>query len=76
VTAPVILELRNEFAAVDVRVDRRGRTPRLMVRDLRSGAAAFLDPLELESIATAGAEQMDALVDPSRRWRDEDEATP
>lgn len=39
----------NEFAAVRVKVDRSGLTPRLLLEDLESGETTLIDPLELVS---------------------------
>jgi hypothetical protein len=55
------VEIRNEFAAVDVRLDASANGPRLLVRDLESGSAALLDAFVLRCLALLTAEQLEAL---------------
>ena len=62
----------NEFAAVAVRVDREGNSPRLRLEDLKSGKVRFLDALELETLVWLPEGHMQSLLDPSAdRWREE-----
>jgi hypothetical protein len=61
----------SEFAAVAVSIDHRANGPRLRLEDLSGGRVAFLDALQLETLAWLPAEQLTALLDPSAsRWRD------
>lgn len=46
-------ELTNEFASVDVSIDRSSNGPRLRIRDLRTGEVNHFDPLELASLVNA-----------------------
>jgi len=62
-------ELKSEFARVRVALDLSAKGPRLLVEDVKTGSRLFLDPLELESIATATHEDLTYLVHPSRRWQ-------
>jgi hypothetical protein len=63
----------NEFAAVSVRVDREGNSPRLRLEDLKSGKVRFLDALELETLVWLPDGHMQSLLDPSAdRWREEE----
>ena len=62
-------ELKSEFARVRVGLDLTGKGPRLLVEDVKTGSRLFLDPLELESIATATHQDLTYLVHPSRRWQ-------
>lgn len=67
------LVLRNEFAHVAVAVDHAAKHPRLRLEDLRSGQIAYLDPLELESLAWSPHSDLRELLDPShRRWKHDD----
>lgn len=62
-------ELRNEFAYVSVELDESSNGPRLKITDLRTGQVAYLDPLELESLAWSTHQDLAPLLDPSyRRW--------
>ena len=63
-----VVELRNEFAAVEVRIDRMGLRPRLHLTDLSTGKVVMLDALELESLVQCIPAQRDAMVDPAGRW--------
>jgi hypothetical protein len=66
------MELVSEFARVQIERDDSGNGPRLMIRDLRTGMTAYLDPLELETLAWMRHEDLTRFLDPSfRRWRDE-----
>jgi hypothetical protein len=49
--------LRNEFGAVLLSIDRRGRSERLGVVNLESGDVALLDALDLASFCLADDEQ-------------------
>ena len=61
----------SEFAAVSVRIDHAGNGPRLRLEDLSGGKVAYLDALELETLAWLPHEQLATLLDPSQhRWRD------
>ena len=61
----------SEFAAVAVSIDHHGNGPRLRLEDLSGGRVAFLDALQLETLAWLPEEQLTALLDPSaNRWRD------
>jgi hypothetical protein len=62
-------ELRSEFGHVRVALDTSARGPRLLIEDLKTGSRLYMDPLELESIATATHEDLAYLLDPSRRWQ-------
>jgi hypothetical protein len=48
--------LTNEFASVQVSLDGDANGPRLLVRDIESGAQIYLDPLELASFCQATEE--------------------
>ena len=66
------MELKSEFARVRVELDTSGNGPRLLVQDLKTGKAIYLDPLELETLAWMRHEDLAAFLDPGhRRWRDE-----
>ncbi len=55
------VEIRNEFAAVDLRVDESANAPRLLVHDLESGARVHLDAFVLRSLALLTPAQLEAL---------------
>jgi hypothetical protein len=64
-------EISSEFASVSVSIDHAGNGPRLRIEDLRSGRIAYLDALELESLAWLTEEALHELLDPShQRWRE------
>ena len=68
---PVGFNLVNEFAAIRVELDFDANGPRLHLRDLVTGDDRYLDPLEVQGIATIAKQDLDALVDPSRsRWKE------
>jgi hypothetical protein len=46
-------QLTSEFASVQVTMDSDANGPRLLVRDLETGAQVYLDPLELASFCHA-----------------------
>ncbi|KAB7761369.1 hypothetical protein [Mycolicibacterium mucogenicum] len=63
--------VHNEFAQVSVRVDHTGNSPRLVLTDLKTGRARFLDALELETIVWLPDGHMQKLLDPSAdRWKE------
>ena len=62
--------LVNEFAAVEVEVDRTGNGPRLKITDRRSGGRVHLDPLELASLTACTRADLEWLVDPARVGRE------
>jgi hypothetical protein len=67
----------SEFAAVAVSIDHHANGPRLRLEDLSGGRVAFLDALQLETLAWLPAEQLTALLDPSAsRWRDVSQGRP
>jgi hypothetical protein len=57
----VRLEIRNEFAAVEVAVDASGNDPRLAIRDLETGERVCLDAFVLRSLALLPAAWLEAL---------------
>ena len=64
--------VHNEFAAVELSIDREGHDPRLRIEDLKTGHVGFLDALELETLAWRPEGSLEKLLDPSHsRWRDE-----
>jgi hypothetical protein len=60
------IQLRSEFASVEVDRDDRGNGTRLKIRDLRSGRCVFLDPLELAALAWSRHEELLPFLDPGR----------
>jgi hypothetical protein len=60
------MRLNSEFAAVEVDRDDSGNGPRLMIRDLRTGQAVYLDPLELAALAWTRHEELLPFLDPAR----------
>lgn len=57
--------IRNEFAMVEVRIDDSANDPLLMVQDMHSGMAIFLDALELEALTRVIHADLEPLLDPS-----------
>lgn len=63
------LTVRNEFAAVQLRVCDSGDRARLRIEDLRTHQAVELDPVELETLAWSTHAELATLLDPSNsRW--------
>ncbi len=61
VVAEGTLEVRNEFAAVRVRLNTAGNSARLEIRDLESGALRALDAYVLRGLALASPATLRAL---------------
>lgn len=57
-------DLANEFASVQVEVDRAANGPRLLVRDLLTGRFIYLDPKELAALTRVRHEDLQPFVDP------------
>ncbi len=66
------ITVRNEFAAVGIRLDASGNGDRLRIEDLDSERVVYLDALQLENLVWLPEEKLEAYMDPSaHRWRDE-----
>ena len=66
----VVMDLGNEFAWVQLELDTNGLSPRLKIRDMRSGSVGFLDPFELGILAQLRHEDLKPLMDPGfHGWR-------
>ncbi len=64
-----VLVAESEFAKVSVWVDVTANGPRLAVRDVKTGAVAYFDALELESLVYTDHDQLAPLLDPgATRW--------
>ena len=63
--------IANEFAAVQVEVDRRGNDDRLRITDARTGRSRSIDAFVLESLVWTDPEHWQIIFDPSHRWRDQ-----
>lgn len=57
------MRIASEFAQVRLELDWSANGPRLMIEDVRTGVANYLDPLELERLAWARHEHLTALFD-------------
>lgn len=55
----------NEFASIEVSVDRSAHVPRLVLRDAVSGQARCIDPLVLEALIYMSDDVMQSLADPN-----------
>jgi ketosteroid isomerase-like protein len=65
------VDLKSEFAAIEVSVDRSGNGPRLKLEDLKTDHVGYLDALELETLAWLPENALHGLLDPSAlRWTD------
>ncbi len=61
----------SEFAEVTVDVDNEGNSPRLRLKDLRTGRVRYLDALELETLIWLPEGHLTQLLDPSAdRWKE------
>ena len=60
------LVVSNEFASVEIRVDRNGTGPLAWVTDRRSGVSRRIDPLALEGLIWAPDHLIAALADPGQ----------
>jgi hypothetical protein len=56
------VELRNEFAAVRLEIDREGNSPRLRIVDLETGLASLLDPFALQVLAWLPPRRLEELI--------------
>jgi hypothetical protein len=56
------MEVRNEFAVVDVRVEERGGSTVLVIENATEGASIALDALELEALTRTGHEALRRLI--------------
>ena len=56
------MEVRNEFAVVEVRVEERGTSTVLVIEDACEGAAVVLDALELEALTRTSHETLRRLI--------------
>lgn len=65
-------DLHNEFAAVRIRVDTSANSARLEITDLRSGRRGYLDPLELERIASVSHADLAGVMSPAAGEAQED----
>jgi hypothetical protein len=63
----VEIVVQNEFGGVILSKDTSANGDRLRVQGLTTGAVAFLDPLELESIAAVSHEVLATIVSPEAR---------
>ena len=59
--------IRSEFGAVRVSKDTTANGDRLKLIGVKTGVLAYLDPLELESVANLTPEQLQAIVSPENR---------
>jgi hypothetical protein len=71
-TADRAIVVENEFARVRVEACRVGNGQRLRVVDLKTGMSFTLDPLALEGLAWATADDLVRFVNPAtmRRWQE------
>jgi len=53
VNATTAVEVRNEFAAVDISLDGTANAPRLRIRDLETGLVCCVDAYVLRSLVLA-----------------------
>jgi hypothetical protein len=69
------LVIRNEFAMVEVLKDDSAHDPRLLIRDMQTGATVHLDALELEALTRVRHGDLRPLLDPSQTLsvRDDDD---
>ena len=56
----------NEFGAVTVRLDLRGHSPRLAIRNEKSGHELLLDALTLAALADTEIDDLKPFLDPGR----------
>jgi hypothetical protein len=56
------VELRNEFAAVRLEIDREGNSPRLRIVDLETELDCLLDPFVLQVLAWLPAQRLEELI--------------
>lgn len=60
--AEQVARLVNEYASVTIFLDRRTASPRLVVRNDRTGDQSILDAVALEAIASLDAAAVSRLV--------------
>jgi hypothetical protein len=59
--------VQSEFGSVEVSKDTSANGDRVKLVGLKTGFIAYLDPLELESIAALTPEELQAIVSPESR---------
>jgi len=64
-----MVELVNEFAAVEIERDDTGNGPRLLIRNLLTGSFVYLDPHELAALTWIRHDDLKKFVDPGYRDR-------
>ena len=65
--------LANEFAQVELTLDRRGNDVRLSIEDLTSGNVILLDAFVLSALVTTSADNIARHLDPHPPGMDEDD---
>jgi ketosteroid isomerase-like protein len=66
------MDVKSEFAAVELELDQHANGPRLRIEDLKTGRVGYLDALELETLAWLPDGGLHPLLDPSAlRFRDD-----
>jgi ketosteroid isomerase-like protein len=66
------MDVKSEFAAVELELDQHANGPRLRIEDLKTGRVGYLDALELETLAWLPEGGLHPLLDPSAlRFRDD-----
>jgi hypothetical protein len=72
--APVPFVIRNEFAMVEVALERRESGDLLRITDVPGGASVSLDALELEALCSLGPQERQRLRNPEWRMNDDSAA--
>jgi hypothetical protein len=68
-----VLELKNEFAAVEIGVDHSANGPRLRIENCQNRRVVYLDPLELASLTWLTHDHLGPFLDPSQTGWGNDE---
>ncbi len=68
------MQISNEFAAVNVELDTKGKGPRLKIEDRSTGVHVFLDPIELQALAWATHKDLAVFARPFFKERAFDRA--
>lgn len=57
------MSISNEFATVLLAVDLQGNGPRLIIKSIKDNKTIFIDPLELDFIASLSREQLTSVIE-------------
>ena len=57
------MQIRNEFAAVELHLNEAANGPRLEIRDLETGISVFVDPFLLRSLTRVSSRKLEEICE-------------